>query len=236
MIYVTGDTHGGIDIRKFTHHIFNKEDYLIILGDFGFIWETSPKFYSTELARVYLFSSMVNCTVLFVDGNHENFDRLNKFPVIEKFGGKVHEISNNCYHLMRGEVYEIEGLKFLAIGGAESHDKQYRKEGISWWEEESITEKDINNAIKNLERVDYRVDFVVSHCLPTCYRDKFFITENIPFSAYEEKHSCDLLEKLLKKFPEPPYWLSGHYHFDVRYENFSVLFNKVLKIKSKGGK
>lgn len=234
MIYLTGDVHGGLDIRNLRHYKFETSDYLIILGDFGFIWENNQKNFNYESYRLKVFLAMVGCTVLFVDGNHENFERLNNFPVSEKFGGKVQKIDENCYHLLRGEVYEIEGKKFLAIGGAESHDKQYRKEGISWWAEESITEKDINNAIKNLERVNYEVDFVVSHCLPTCYRDKFFITENIPFSAYEEKQSCDLLEKLLKKFPEPPYWLSGHYHFDVKYENFSVLFNKVLKIKSKG--
>lgn len=130
---------------------------------------------------------------------------------------------------MRGEVYEIEGRKFLAIGGAESHDKKYRKNRVSWWEEESITEEDINNAIKNLEKVNYDVEFIVSHCLPTSYRDKLFITEGIPFSKYEENQSCDLLEEILDYFPvdTAPRWFSGHYHIDVKYSLFSVLYNVV---------
>ena len=42
MIYLTGDTHGGIDIRKLLDKEFEKkvtsQDFLIICGDFGFIW------------------------------------------------------------------------------------------------------------------------------------------------------------------------------------------------------
>lgn len=134
---------------------------------------------------------------------------------------------------MRGDVYEIEGRKFLAIGGAESHDKKYRKNRVSWWEEESITEEDINNAIKNLKKVNYDVEFIVSHCLPTSYRDKLFITEGIPFSKYGENQSCDLLEKLLNSFSVDniPRWFSGHYHMDVKYPLFSVLYNAVDSIK-----
>jgi hypothetical protein len=42
MIYVTGDTHGSIDIRKLLENeVTNKiteQDYLIICGDFGLVW------------------------------------------------------------------------------------------------------------------------------------------------------------------------------------------------------
>ena len=62
---------------------------------------------------------------------HENFDRLEKYRVSKKYGGKVQKITENCYHLMRGERYDINGFKFLCIGGAESHDAQYRTYGES---------------------------------------------------------------------------------------------------------
>ena len=44
-------------------------------------------------------------TTLFVDGNHENFDRLKNYPITEEWGGKVQKIYDKVYHLMRGEIY-----------------------------------------------------------------------------------------------------------------------------------
>lgn len=44
MIFITGDTHGGIDIKKLSSRNFpkgkklTKNDFLIITGDFGFVW------------------------------------------------------------------------------------------------------------------------------------------------------------------------------------------------------
>lgn len=48
MIYITGDIHGDIDIHKLTTQNFpqqrtmTKDDYLIICGDFGLLWDDSP--------------------------------------------------------------------------------------------------------------------------------------------------------------------------------------------------
>lgn len=63
-------------------------------------------------------------TTLFVDGNHENFDLLYKYPIVDFHGGKAHRIMPHIYHLMRGEVFELEGMSFFAFGGASSRDIQ----------------------------------------------------------------------------------------------------------------
>ena len=63
-------------------------------------------------------------TTLFVDGNHENFEKLNALPVHIWHGGKVHYVRPHVIHLMRGQVFEIGGLTFFAMGGAASHDIQ----------------------------------------------------------------------------------------------------------------
>lgn len=49
MFYVTGDTHGNYDIYKLSTPSLNKNnisltsnDYLIICGDFGLVWNNSP--------------------------------------------------------------------------------------------------------------------------------------------------------------------------------------------------
>ena len=70
-------------------------------------------------------------SVLFVDGNHENFDLLNSYPVEIWKGGKVHRVKPNITHLMRGQVFEIEGKTIFTFGGATSIDRDFRTEGMS---------------------------------------------------------------------------------------------------------
>lgn len=56
----------------------------------------------------------------FVDGNHENFDRLYEYPVEEWHGCKVHKIRSLVIHMMRGQVFEIEGQNIFTFGGPSS--------------------------------------------------------------------------------------------------------------------
>ena len=103
---------------------------------------------------------------LWIDGNHENFDLLKSIQITKKFGGEVQEISTGIYHLNRGQVLAIDGLKFFVMGGAESHDKQYRTEHNSWWKEEMPSEEEMEKAIHALEENNWTVDYVLTHCAP----------------------------------------------------------------------
>jgi hypothetical protein len=118
-IYITGDTHGNNDLNKIykTQPHLNSDDYMIILGDFGICWDNS--YHDRNIKE---FRRSLPCQVLFLDGNHENYTLLNSYPVTEKFGGKVHEIDKNIFHLMRGQVYEINGKSFFTMGDAASRD------------------------------------------------------------------------------------------------------------------
>ena len=76
MIYVTGDTHGDYKIfsqKKFKN--IKEGDTLIICGDFGFIWngDAKEKKILDKLAKK-------KYNICFVDGTHENFDLLDKYP------------------------------------------------------------------------------------------------------------------------------------------------------------
>ena len=86
MIYITGDTHGGF--QRFGSKYFpqqknmGREDYVIITGDFGGLWDGSNKDqYWLDWLEEKPF------TTLFVDGNHENFDLLNALPERQWNGG-----------------------------------------------------------------------------------------------------------------------------------------------------
>lgn len=67
---------------------------------------------------------------------------LAELPVREWNSGLVHEARPHVLHLMRGEVFDIDGLTVLAMGGAASNDRQYRREGRSWWPEEMPSSTD----------------------------------------------------------------------------------------------
>lgn len=127
MIYITGDTHCTFDISKFKPHYFpegqtlTKEDYVIICGDFGAVWDDMlPDLFW----RDWLDSQP--WTTLFVDGNHENFELLDDYPVSSWHGGKVHFIKESVIHLMRGQIYTIDGLTFFTFGGGYSCDIETR--------------------------------------------------------------------------------------------------------------
>ena len=129
MIFITGDLHGNareemkrLNIDNFpTQKELTKEDYVIILGDFGFVWDKEEN----KHEKYWLdWLQDRNFTTLFIDGNHENHDRLKAYPISEWHGGKVHFIRPNVIHLMRGQVFTIENQKFLTMGGAPSHDIQ----------------------------------------------------------------------------------------------------------------
>ena len=127
LIYITGDTHIPVDIGKLSAKKFPeqrnliKNDYLIICGDFGGLWDGSKE------EKYWLdWLNSRNFTTFFVDGNHENFDMLNSLPTEEFCGGTVHKINDSVYHLIRGMVYTIDNKKIFTFGGAESHDKNQR--------------------------------------------------------------------------------------------------------------
>lgn len=123
MIFITGDIHG--DPTRFSINNFpeqkeiTRDDFVIICGDFGLIWaqeESKREKYWLDWLEDKPY------TTLFVDGNHENFARLNACPVENWHGGKVHKIREHVIHLMRGEVFDISDKKIFTFGGARSHD------------------------------------------------------------------------------------------------------------------
>ena len=121
MVFITGDCHG--NFRRFGRRYFpeqetmDRDDYIIVAGDFGGVWADTPEEnYWLDWLEQRPF------TTLFVDGNHENFRRLDTFPSHIWHGGSVHQIRPHVLHLMRGQLYEIGGKTFFTMGGAKSHD------------------------------------------------------------------------------------------------------------------
>lgn len=211
MIFITGDTHGQTDFAKLIGFVrersdLTKDDYVIIAGDFGAVWDEATLEKDLKPYRDLPF------TVLFVDGNHENFDLLNAFPVEEWHGGKVHKVKPDIIHLMRGQVFEIEGKTFFTFGGATSIDKAYRLAyGYGWWEQERPTYAEYDEGIANLKRYGNRVDYIVTH---SCGERALMYP---PLRTRSSKMQSFFENRLLSGFEdgvEYTHWYFGHYHLD----------------------
>jgi len=220
MIYITGDTHGLFDINKLDY--FNKiyisdKDVLIILGDVGIVWKNEDL---ENMKKIY---EILGITIIFIDGNHENFHLLNTFPVIEKYGAKMHRISNNIFHVLRGEIMTINDKSFLCIGGARSIDRMYRKLNKSYWVEEMITDADIENAINNLSTRNFKVDYILTHCCDSKTIRKYF--------GYTSDLSTDRLQ-FIDKLVKYKKWFFGHYHKDRCLTSKKIcVYNKIIKLE-----
>ena len=231
-IYVTGDTHIPIDIRKLYIREFSeqkeltRDDYVIILGDFGLYWH-----YDAEHLKWLSWLEEKNFTILWIDGNHENHQWLNKLPVTEWHEGMVHQTSDNIIHLMRGECYEIGGKYFLAAGGAQSYDRLSRIEEVSWWKEELWSHKEQRNLFFTLDKMKSKnktIDYVLSH---TCPRD--LLMPMFGISPMEDPDPTSSLLQIL--YDELGYhgfqgWYFGHWHKNKSMGKFHCLFDDIVRI------
>ena len=83
-------------------------------------------------------------------------------------GAKAHRIGKSVYHILRGEIMELEdGRRFLFFGGAFSQDIDYRTRNYDWFEAELPVQREIDNCMKNLERYGFSVDYCITHDVPT---------------------------------------------------------------------
>lgn len=224
---ITGDIHGTYDIGKVVSFYegreeeYSKDDYLILCGDVGVCG-----FSAYEEAQTRNILRDLPVTVLFVDGNHENFDKLNAYEAEEWNGGKVHFIENDIIHLMRGQVYEIDGVKFFTFGGGYSIDKLYRTEGITWFAQEMPTTEEYREGWENLERADFRVDYILTHTGPR---------EIAAAMGYGELSDDEVaLRQYLQRVAdntEFTAWYFGHFHEDTEVEGgFFCLYEEMVEV------
>lgn len=232
MIYVTGDTHG--NQYKWAEQIepaLSSGDTLIVCGDFGVgFW--NGRYWSEEM--FYDFLAGQKYTVLFADGNHENFDKLYAYPIKQRYGGKVHELRPNVLHLMRGEIYDIDGERIFVMGGGYSIDKYRRTEGVSWWPREMPSEDEYQKARDKLKKADFKVDYIITHTAPAetvsylstirSYGIKNDVADEMPLTAFLEELRREVTYKR---------WYFGHFHVDAElWRNQTAMLSTVRELES----
>lgn len=247
MVYITGDTHGDwmsrLNADSFPEQKeMTKDDYVIVLGDFG-IWDNSK----TENYNLDWLDNRP-FTTLFISGNHSNYDILDSLSIEKWHSGNVNFIRPSVIHLMRGEVFTIENKKFFAFGGASSHDirdgileigderiKQWNKDyskifrvnHLSWWERELPNQEEMDNGIKNLELNNNKVDYILTHCPYTSLLKQMDGGSGL----YESDILTDYLQKI-KQTVDYKQWLFGHMHINQNYywERATCLYEQITRI------
>lgn len=216
---ITGDTHGDLNFKRIFQARRLGYTHLIICGDFGYVWDGSRK---EQKQLDYL--SKIGVKVLFVDGNHEGFSTLNSYPIIEMYGGKVHQIRDNIIHLMRGEYYNIDDKTFWCMGGANSTGKEYRKEGKNWWKDEMPSNEELQYGFYNLKQYDMNVDYIVTH---TC--DSNTIKELCNGDTYRVDKLTEYFSNILEN-TKYKHWYFGHMHTNWFKGNKTCLYNRIINV------
>ena len=256
MIYMTGDTHG--EFRRFSWRNFpqqgemSKEDYVVIAGDFGGVWFGKDDVENLKSERYQLDElNDRSFTTLFIPGNHENYARLmsDEFPQMRWHGGLVKQIRPSVLMLMRGEMFELDGVRIFAFGGAKSHDVQdgildgtdpywrekarrlrerkkfcFRIKGVSWWEEELPSEEEMQHGLDTLDQNGWKCDYVITHCAPTSTQCLMGMGED------RRDALTDYLDEIRARL-DYRNWYFGHYHANLQINREErMLYEEIIRI------
>ena len=232
MIFVTGDTHARFE--RFSSRNFPlgrelvKSDYIIIAGDFGGIWDINQ---STGQESYWLdWLNDKPWTTLFVDGNHENFDRLENMPTQIEFGNEVGIIRPSIIHLKRGYVYNIQGRKFFTFGGGYSLDKARRVEHFSWWDRELPSYDEYNRGLKSLEDVDNSVDYIITHSCSQRDFDEMSLNFSMMHKINDEEGQLRKYFDLIQDTVSYKKWFCGHFHVKTLVNKTQFLYHTIMEV------
>lgn len=200
-IMVCGDVHGN---WRHLNMLINrrKPDIILQCGDYGY-WPNFHNIVGTGKKKWDLYGIKTDKTdIYFCDGNHENFWELKKL----KSSGNI--VKRGVFYMDRGSTLELpDGRNVLFFGGAKSTDKEYRRIGVDWFPEETISTTDLDSL------PDEKVDIVISHTCPEEF-DMGGWEHTMTGLIYKDKlddPSRKALSYILKKY-EPSLWYFAHFH------------------------
>lgn len=225
MIYYTGDIHGvKHEIVRFAKRMnLTTGDVIVILGDVGANYYGNES--DDELKCAF---SKLKPTIFCIHGNHEMRPaNIATYQTKEWNGGIVwyEEQYPNILFAKDGEIFEMDGLTHLVIGGAYSVDKFYRIiRGYGWWPDEQPSEE--IKAYVEQQILEKHIDVILSHTCPYKYipREAF-----LPMIKQDEVD--DSTERWLDKIEETVHyraWLCGHWHINKRIAKLQFIYHDFI--------
>lgn len=223
-LYLTGDVHSKVCNRfSFKQHpelrTLTDEDFMIIAGDFGAIWDWTG---NSKEDKYYLnFVNSKPWKTIVVLGNHECYPIYEQMPHVTpsflysgsmyqcEYMGKIYE---NIYIVDTIAILDIEDNHILCINGADSHDKQWRIEGKSWWPQEAINIDKCLDFMENHDKEHF--DIIITHDAPAAIND-WFSRDGYHHTSTPGQKYLEVLRKEL----DFDSWIHGHMHFDMDWPN-----------------
>lgn len=228
MIYITGDTHGTFGrIRNFCQKMkTTKEDIMIILGDAGI------NYYGWSHDRTgKRILAQYPIQLFCIHGNHEQRpESILSYEEMEWHGGMVYYEKEfpNILFAKDGEVYDFDGKKAIAIGGAYSVDKMWRvARGFGWWSDEQPSDEIKMRVERRLEQLDWKIDVVLSHTAPLKYEPVEVFLAGIDQSRVD-KSTEEWLDSIEKKLKYDK-WYLGHYHTEKKIDKIEIMYYNIAE-------
>jgi hypothetical protein len=132
----------------------------------------------------------------FFPGNHENFDKMFK--------------STYCLGMFGHYKSPHKNLNIFYIGGADSIDKAYRIEGVSWWRQEEMNRRQAEECLDKYEllfgKEEQENTIVLSHDCPHWLANGLW--------GYEASFTRKLLDAIWE-IRKPKLWVFGHHHKSI---------------------
>jgi len=234
MVYITGDTHGQFQRIELFCHVMQttKADTMIVLGDAGFNYYGGSRDAKLK-KKVNAYPIRLFC----IHGNHEiRPQNISGYKETVFCGGRV-LYEPECPDILfaiDGEIYDLDGFRCIAIGGAYSVDKFYRLEkGYGWWPDEQPSPEIKATVERKLEALDHKVDIVLSHTCPRKYEPVETFMGFIDQSTVD-KSTEDWLDEI-EASTDYRKWYCGHYHTRKCIDRMQFMFEDydVLSVRQK---
>ena len=233
MIFFTGDIHGNVNgVADFINKVHpTMEDVIVLLGDVGANYYNGRKDY---LMKQWLNDS--GTRFLCIHGNHEMRPvNISGYIETEWCGGKgwLQPEYPNLIFAKDGEIYTMNGLRYLVIGGAYSVDKYYRlSRGWSWWPDEQPSDETKRQVEALLARRGWQMPVVLTHTCPLRYKPLEALKPDLDQSTVDctTELWMDAIESRLRY----DHWFCGHFHTDKQIDNLQILFQTFVPFPSEG--
>ena len=221
-ILVTGDVHGDILLLLEMVRNIENDEMLFVTGDFGLFWFDI----NSNSDKYTILNNMLeskNAYIVFVDGNHENHNFINRTEISEFCGAKCHKLLPRVIHIMRGEIVNIDGIKIFCFGGAYSVDRFWREKNKTYFEEELPNENEYDSGLNNLINADFKVDYIITH---TCQR-RLVKKLGQRHKAIEEIKLQNYIQWIVDNVEYKKHYF-GHWHMDKKISESDIaIFNNI---------
>lgn len=195
MILVLGDVHCQWRALEKQYEKANdlfpgQIDAIVQLGDFGVHPEEWESFTGTPVP------------LYFIDGNHEHFPFLQKLAKVDHTVVRLNK--RNCYYIPRGASFQLEGRRWLGLGGCRLFSPVNCPPGSLFTEEQ----------IKRCLNKD-DIEIIITHDGPK----GLGIPGHPAFGGGMDVGA----EQLLSLYDlKPKLWLFAHHHITLQMENRGV--------------